>query len=262
MVCGMFVAATVCPHPPVLVPELAAGAGAEVAALRAACVESVRRLADEGSSLGPADLQDMQVVVVGVADEDGEWDGTAGGTMRPFGCDVAFGGTDRVLPLSLTIGAYLLDEAAVSFERRRFTAVSSRAAPARCAAIGRAFADAETPVALLVMGDGSAKRTRTSPGYVDERAIGFDDSVVRALEKADADALLTLDPGLAGELWVAGRPAWQVLAGAARTAYDDGASISATVRYDEAPYGVGYVVVEWTVNRSSVSDVSSAMPGR
>jgi hypothetical protein len=96
------------------------------------------------------------------------------------------------------------------------------------------------------MGDGSAKRSPTSPGYVDDRAGSYDHGVVSALEKADLDALLALTPELARDLWVAGRPAWQVLAGATRSAYPAGVRVATRVRYDDAPYGVGYWVVDWT----------------
>ena len=64
-----------------------------------------------------------------------------------------------------------------------------------------------------------------------------------ALALADADvlALAGLDPELSGELWVAGRAAWQILAGAA-----DGAELTGRLTYDDAPYGVGYFVATWT----------------
>jgi hypothetical protein len=81
---------------------------------------------------------------------------------------------------------------------------------------------------------------------VDERAIDYDDRIVNALDKGDCDTLLDLTPELARELWVAGRPAWQVLAGAGRAAKDAGGSLHGEVRYDDAPYGVGYAVVDWT----------------
>jgi hypothetical protein len=63
--------------------------------------------------------------------------------------------------------------------------------------------------------------------------------VAAARAGADGDALLAIDPALAEQLWCAGRPAWQVLAGLVAT---DGRRWSGDLRYDEAPYGVGYLV--------------------
>lgn len=91
------------------------------------------------------------------------------------------------------------------------------------------------------MGDASACRTLKAPGYLDERAAGFDAEAARALGTADVDALKALDVELAQELKVAGRAPWQVLAGAA-----EGAGLAGALLYDEAPYGVGYIVAAWS----------------
>jgi hypothetical protein len=232
----MLVAATVCPHPPVLVADVASRAAAGLAGLRQICHESVRRLVDTAPD---------RIVVVGGGPAAGEWGGDAAGSLAAYGLDVTFGSGDAVLPLSLTIGCHLLDEANWPSRHRGYVAVRDAMEPSECAAIGAGLVAGPDRVALLVMGDGSAKRTRTSPGYVDERAISYDGHVVNALDKGDCDALLELTPELGRELWVAGRPAWQVLAGAGRAAYDAGRVVQATVRYDEAPYGVGYAVVDW-----------------
>jgi aromatic ring-opening dioxygenase LigB subunit len=96
-------------------------------------------------------------------------------------------------------------------------------------------------VALLVMGDASACRTLKAPGYLDKRAAGFDAEVARALGAADVAALKALDAELAYELKVSGRAPWQVLAGAA-----EGADLGGALLYEDAPYGVGYVVAAWS----------------
>ncbi|HEY7042690.1 MAG TPA: hypothetical protein VH419_03385, partial [Nocardioidaceae bacterium] len=192
-----------------------------------------------------------RLVVVTDADEDGEWSGTARGDLSGYGCSAVFGGDDADgtgLPPPLTIGAYLLDAAGVPVQRRRYLAHASTTSPADCAAIGRALVGAEHRIGLLVLADGSAKRTTSSPGYLDRRAVDYDADVVRALLDVDLDALDALDPALAAELWVAGRPGWQVLSGAGRQALADGASISTRATYDAAPYGVGYAVVEWLLS--------------
>jgi aromatic ring-opening dioxygenase LigB subunit len=119
--------------------------------------------------------------------------------------------------------------------------VGERLAPGECAAAGQAVAGSAGRVALLVMGDGSARRTVKAPGYLDERAEPFDRAVSTALSEADPRALAALDPGLAQALQVAGRAPWQVLAGAARKA-----GLTGELLYGAAPYGVGYYVATWT----------------
>jgi len=90
---------------------------------------------------------------------------------------------------------------------------------------------------MLVLGDGSARRSVAAPGHLDERAVPFDDEVVRAVRDGDLPALAALDPGLARELMVTGRPAWQVLCGA----LGPGRPVT-EVLYTGAPFGVAYLV--------------------
>lgn len=113
--------------------------------------------------------------------------------------------------------------------------------PERCIQTGREIAARAERVALLVMGDASACRTLKAPGYLDERAAPFDAEVARALGAADVAALQTLDAELAYELKASGRACWQVLAGAA-----EGADLGGSLLYEDAPYGVGYVVATWS----------------
>ncbi len=110
-----------------------------------------------------------------------------------------------------------------------------------CGELGATLAESGDRVALLVMGDGSAKRSTQSPGYLDPRAADFDRAAVQALSRPDPAALLRIEPRLADDLWVAGRPSWQVLAGALTRSI---ATMRGTLRYDDAPLGVGYFVVQ------------------
>ncbi|MET0449200.1 MAG: hypothetical protein ABW004_12360, partial [Aeromicrobium sp.] len=126
----MILAAAVSPHPPLLVPEVAPGTVDELAVLRAACDDVVRTLLDAGPG---------RVVVIGAGDLDGDLDETAGGTLASYGVDVRAGGDDLVLPLSLTIGAWLLDRAGWAGPR-----TYSTGAP-----------EIVGDVALLVMADGT-----------------------------------------------------------------------------------------------------------
>ncbi|MFJ4012162.1 hypothetical protein [Streptomyces sp. NPDC090026] len=240
----MLAAAAVCPCPPLLVPEVAAGAAAELDSARDACMDAIGVLA--------ASRPD-RLVVVGPADVDGDGPYPPGstGSFRGFGVDlgVRLGhgtGAERPLPPSLAVGAWLLGRADFGDCPVEGLAVDEALAAEDCAAAGRDLAGRASGgrsarTALLVMGDGSARRTVKAPGYLDERAIGFDTRIARALGAADLTALLALDTGLAHQLKVSGRAPWQVLAGAA-----EGAGLGGRLLYEDAPYGVGYVVAAWS----------------
>ena len=236
----MLVAAAVCPHPPLLVPDLAAGAAAELDGLRAACDAAVASvLATE------VDL----LVVLGDAPADGPFPSGAWGSLAPYGpasqprsCNGGLDGEPASLPLSLTIGRWLLDRQESGPADPLLFGVSASADAARCQSLGATLANRAPRVAMLVMGDASARRSLKGPGYLDERAAAYDGAVGRALAAADTSDLLTLDLALSAELLVAGRAAWQVLAGAA-----EAGSWSGAVTFDEAPYGVTYLVATWTL---------------
>ncbi len=115
--------------------------------------------------------------------------------------------------------------------------VSEDEPPAGCRKLGAGLAATSQRTALLVLGDGSARRGPKAPGAFDPRAAAFDASVERAVRAADLDALLAVDPALARDLMATGRPAWQVLAGALA-----GTAPAAHVRYADDPFGVRYLV--------------------
>ncbi|MFE6160353.1 class III extradiol dioxygenase subunit B-like domain-containing protein [Streptomyces sp. NPDC056486] len=244
----MLVAAAVCPCPPLLVPEVAAGAAPELDAARAACTDAIGVLA--------ASRPD-RLVVVGPAEQSGRGPHPQGarGSFRGFGVDLdvrlgrsgddGANGTDaaaeRELPPSLAVAAWLLDRTAWSAAPLEGLGVGEPLAAERCIQVGGEIAVRGERVALLVMGDASACRTLKAPGYLDERAAGFDAEIARALGTADVEALKALDAELAYELKAAGRAPWQVLAGAAA-----GAGLSGELLYEDAPYGVGYLVATWS----------------
>ncbi len=233
----MLVAAAVCPHPPVLVPEVAVGAAAELAGLRGACDDAVRTLLAASPD---------QIVVVGNGPRTEELPGDVGGDLRRYGVDVRAGGDSSVLPLSLTIGAWLLDRSGTT-TTRRYVSVSPEEPPDRIAAIGAEAVAGERRVALLVMADGSARRTETSPGPYHPEAQAFDTRVTEALTTLDTETLLAIDEETCRTLWAAGRRGWQALAGAVAADPATAAALrgAAHVSYDEAPYGVGYVVITY-----------------
>ncbi|MEW9531523.1 hypothetical protein [Microbispora sp. NPDC049125] len=254
----MLVAAAVCPHPPLIVPEVAGTAAPELDDLRTACVRAIRLLAASGAGV---------LVVVGGAEKTARYTGDAAGTMRPWGPDVRVGHGDPCLPLSLTVGRWLLELAGVAGEpaggaapgtELRFHAVAADASPAECAAIGREIARSADRVAVLAMGDGSARLTESSPGYLHPLAVPYDRMLADAIGSAAVDRLAAMDPAEAAELWVAGRAAFQVLAAAAgdrprRAAAPGPVAVRrfSEVLYDDAPYGVGYHVARWAFEDAS-----------
>ncbi|MFE5188505.1 class III extradiol dioxygenase subunit B-like domain-containing protein [Streptomyces sp. NPDC056628] len=238
----MLVAAAVCPCPPLLVPEVAEGAAPELDAARAACADALGVLAAARPDL---------LLVVGPAEASGigtHPEGTPG-SFRGFGVDVgvrlgtaaAAAEPGRVLLPSLAVAAWLLERAGWSDAPIEGLGVGEPTTAERCIHMGREIAARAGRVALLVMGDASACRTLKAPGYLDERAAPFDASVARALGAADVSALKELDIALAQELQTSGRAPWQILAGAA-----EGAGLAGALLYEDAPYGVGYLVATWS----------------
>lgn len=93
--------------------------------------------------------------------------------------------------------------------------------------------------AVLVVADGSARRSTEAPGYLDDRARGFDSSCEEALVVADHEALRSLDARLGEELWATGVPALQAL-GALELPVEQ-----VDLDYADDPFGVQYWVVRW-----------------
>ncbi|MFF8314755.1 class III extradiol dioxygenase subunit B-like domain-containing protein [Streptomyces lydicus] len=236
----MLVAAALCPCPPLLVPEVAAGAAPELDGLRAACLDAIGVLAA---------ARPDRLVVIGPAGRAGQGVHPQGapGSFRGFGVDldVSLGAAEetpeRALPSSLAVGAWLLSRADWDDAPVEGLGVAQPLPLERCLPLGRELAASAPRVALLVMGDGSACRTVKAPGYFDERAEGFDAEAARALGTADLPALRALDATLAADLQASGRACWQVLTGAA-----EDADLTGRLLRDEAPYGVGYFVATWS----------------
>jgi hypothetical protein len=258
----MLVAAAVCPCPPLLVPDVAAGAAPELDVARAAVTDALGVLAASRPDL---------LVVVGPAEKSGRGPHPEGtrGSFSGFGVDLDVclgrpdagdanrdtdgaganrdtdgagpGSPERELPPSLAVAAWLLERTGWSDAPVEGLGVGEPLEAERCVETGAQIGGRAGRVALLVMGDASACRTLKAPGYLDERAEAFDAEVARALGAADVAALKALDIDLAYELKAAGRAPWQVLAGAA-----EGAGLGGALLYDDAPYGVGYLVAAWS----------------
>jgi hypothetical protein len=295
----MLIAGAVCPHPPLLIPAaLGSAASDPPAELRK--VAGAAALAVSGLAGARPDL----IVVVGGGAAEREYGAGASGGLHAFGIGVTVGPGEPVLPLSLTVGRWLLeragilardeapdpgaglvgagaglpgetgaslpaDPAGIPGEAARspgeggilgeavslpgavkgegevggggiavvFQEVARDATAGECLKLGRILADRAPRVALLAMGDACARPAREDPDVPDPAARDYDADVAEALAAADARWLARLDPALDDELVVAGRAAWQVLAGAA-----GGARMQGRLLCMSAPYGVTYLV--------------------
>ncbi len=227
----MILAATLLPHPPLLFRPLG-GVQDPVADLRAAALEAVR------SATADAD----RVVVVGPADETRGWPADTPAGVHRFGGSREPGAPGVPLPLSLGIGSSVLRDAGWSGPLE-LVSIGWDAGDAEVDRLAAALAQGAGRTALLLLGDGSARRGEKAPGYFDERAFGFDDAVAVALAAGDAAVLAGLDAGLAAELMVLGRSTLRLLGLVALRA--PGRVTGPALTYRGDPFGVSYFVATW-----------------
>jgi hypothetical protein len=211
------------PSAPLLVPEVAGGSAHVDEKLRDACRTVVTRLCATAPEA---------IVVAASWPNGGSWPSDGTWSFEGFGVKPRVAGKRPVLPWPLGIGAWLLDDAGWTGSRCYMTVGPDSETHA---AIG------PQRVAVLVVGDGSARRSEKAPGHLDERAADFDAVVARALADGDVGALGGLDPELAAALLCSGAPAWHWLAATIDARQVAGAELLS----DTAPYGVGYLVAWW-----------------
>ncbi|HTR93046.1 MAG TPA: hypothetical protein VMI73_15040 [Trebonia sp.] len=236
----MIVSAAICPSPPLLARELT-GQAAPLPELRDACAAALAALLTAAPDI---------VVVTGPAGLTADFGQHGRLDLAAYAPALYTNSDEPALPLSLGIGARLLDEAGYAGPRS-FRGIGVSAPAEACLRLGRQIA-ASAPscpnqrIALLAVGDGSARRSVTAPGYLDERAAPFDESVARAVRDGEPAALAALDPELAAELMADGRAAWQVLAGALTAEGATPGGLRGDVLYEQAPLGVAYLVAVLT----------------
>jgi hypothetical protein len=217
--------AALCPCAPLLARELT-GLDPVVPALRESCAAAVSTMLR-----GMPDL----VVVVGPASRTKTWPATSQWTTSAFQGRAGSKDTNT-LPLSLGLGSMLIDS--TDYQGPLVLhAVGQHEPVTKCIDIGAEIRDSSDRVGLLVMADGSCRRSVKAPGYFDERAISFDLEVELAIRSANLESLLDVDQKIAHELLAQGRPAWQVLAGATR-----GQEYDSKILYADDPFGVAYLV--------------------
>lgn len=246
----MIHAAAFCPQPPVLVPDLAQGAAGELDQLRALTVAAIREACPAGRlpiliGSGPRSRLFAPPLVATLAGFGLPTAVRLGDTSNPATPDTP---NREYLPTSLAVGAWSTAQA-LGHERRAFAVTVGPDFDDGPVAARLATLTADEPVALLVFGDGSARRSTTAPGYFDERAAGFDAAVTQALASGRGAELAALDAQVGAQLWAAGAPVWQAIAPLL-----DGRDYRARLDYAEAPYGVGYFVAVWRDGSSAGDD--------
>ncbi len=227
----MLSAIALIPSAPVLVPELAAGAAAEVRDLSAAVHAAAAELPDRWFVVGTGAADD----VIGPATV---------GTFAGYGVDVPIvlspegAGAPKPLPLCALVAGWVrgVVNPRASAETWVYAADHTvDAAVARGRAL-RAEVDAvAAPVGVLVVADGASTLTPAAPGGYDPASIEVQEALHDALAAGDTTALTRLPDGIAG------RVAYQVLAGLIGPS-----PWEARESYRGAPYGVGYFVGVWT----------------
>ena len=217
------------PSAPVLVPDLAGRAAAEVAGFRTAAIEAARELGDQWIAIG---VGDTELVITRVR-----------GTFAGYGADVPVSlcpeqlGSPTEMPLCALFAGWLRGQAnpAASVSVRVHPRdLSAGEALARGRLLRELIDEEPEPIGVLVVADGLNTLGPSAPGGEDPAAGPVQAALDDALATGDTVALAELPDN------VVGRVAYQVLAGLCgpgpRTARE-------LIR--GAPYGVGYFVGVW-----------------
>jgi hypothetical protein len=226
-------AIAIVPSAPVLVPELAGGAAAEVADLAAAVVAAA-------AALPP------RWIVVGTGAADVVVGPESTGTFAGFGVDVRVrlaprgavrDETPTEMPLCALMAAWLRGQARPdgSVQVRAYASGHDAAAALARGRQLRAEIDRDSDaIGVLVVADGLNSLTPAAPGGYDPGSADGQRLLDDALGRGDVDALTRLPDG------VVGRVAFMVLAG-----LTEPGPRSAKELYRGAPYGVGYFAGVW-----------------
>ena len=226
----MLSAIAIVPSAPVMVPDLASGAAAELAELRDAVLTAAASLPDRWIAIGVG----QNDVVVGH-----ERVGTFGG----YGVDVRItlspepAEEPAQMPLCALIAGWIRGQAkpeARAEVRVYATDHDVDAAVARGRRLRAEIDEAGNPVGVLVVADGANTLTPSAPGGYDPDSIAMQAALDDVLAAGDAAALTRLPHTIVG------RVAYQVLAGLAEPG-----PRAAKELYRGAPYGVGYFAGVW-----------------
>ncbi len=226
----MLSAIAIVPSTPVMVPELASGAAAELTDLREAVFTAAAAL--------PA-----RWIAIGVGRSDAVVESRLTGTFAGYGVDVpvALSPGPAVppaeLPLCALVAGWLrgrVEPDAQAEVRVYADDHDADAALSRGRQLRAEIDEAADPIGVLVIADGANTLTHPAPGGYDPDSIPVQAELDDALAAGDAAALVRLPAAIVG------RVAYQVLAG-----LTEPGPRSATQLYRGAPYGVGYFVGVW-----------------
>jgi hypothetical protein len=158
----------------------------------------------------------------------------------PLGAGAAAPAVAADLPLSLTIGAWLIRAAGWTGAADGLAVNVAPDSASDAVGAGKELRDSAMDVGLVVIGDGSARLTTASPGYVHPGAQRRQRDVEAAFSRGDAQYLLDVDPLRATELMASGRAPWQLAAASLGEA-----PLRVPVFATDDRYGVGYVAAAW-----------------
>lgn len=225
----MLSAVALIPSAPVLLPELANAAAAEIVDLHDAVLSAAAELPPRWIAIGVTEFDS----VIGPA---------TAGTFAGYGVDVGVqlspdSGSMAALPLCALIAGWVRGQVAPSarVEVRGY----GRSRDAQTAVADgrtlRAEIDATAdPIGVLVVADGLTTLTQPAPGGFDPDSPPVQAALDDALAAGDTAALQQLSDA------VVGRVAYQVLAGLVGAGPTQPREL-----YRGAPYGVGYFVGVW-----------------
>lgn len=228
----MLSAIAIVPSAPVLVPELAGAAAAEMADLVAATIAAAAMLPERW-------------VIIGTGPADEECGPDAAGTFAGFGVDVRVRLSPQngdepepvALPVCALLGGWVRGQAQpqASAQVRVYrddhdvdTALS------RGRELRAEIERLPEPIGVLVVADGANTLTPAAPGGHDPDNAAAQDALDDALAGGDITELIRLPHQILG------RVAFQVLAG-----LSEPGPRSAKELYRGAPYGVGYFAGAW-----------------
>lgn len=264
----------ICPHPPIMVPEVGREQAKKVASSQEAMRELSRRLKESGAEvmvmISPHAPVFRDAVAINVQPR-------LKGSLKQFGAaevsftlenDLALAAEIDARAQEMGIPVIRLDEnllrryqagleldhgflVPLSFILREgvelpFVPVSMAFLPgerlyAFGAAVQKAAARLNKKVAVLASGDLSHRLTRDAPAGYDPHGEEFDRAMVALVQKADPEGMLRLDEELVERAGECGLRSIIMLFGAL-----DGLNLQAEVLSYEGPFGVGYLVAALT----------------
>src|SRR5574337_685505 len=214
------------PSAPVLVPELAGAAAAELADLRTAVLTAAKSLP-------------TRWVAVGAGPADAMFGPDSVGTFAGFGVDVlvrlsAQASRRADLPLCALMAGWLRGRARPDACVRTYVFADPATGAARGSRLRARIDRSAEPIGVLLIADGANTLTAAAPGGHHPHDVDVQRALDNALARGDTAALVNLPAQ------VVGRAGFAALAGLTGLG-----PRTATELYRGAPYGVGYFVGVW-----------------